>query len=142
MTVRLINPRWFLVLALVFVAGIATFTVLNGREAGLPGGGDGGVVAHPRTTDELIASLQATVRSHPRAADEYVLLADAYLQKVRETGDAGYYRRADGVLQIARRIDPNNSALYTGLGTLALARHDFRTALADGQRAHSLAPDL
>src|SRR4051794_6201198 len=141
MTVRLINPRWLLMLGLVFVAGVAAFTAFNGRSSDVPNGG-GDVADHPRTTDEQIASLQQTVRSHPRAADEYVLLADAYMQKVRETGDAGYYRRADGVLAVARRIDSRNSALYTGLGTLALARHDFRGALRYGQRAHSLAPAL
>src|SRR3954452_8356593 len=121
MVVRLINLRFVLMLGLVFVAGITVFTVLNGRRPNLAGGSGGGVAAHPRTTDEQIAALQQTVRSHPRDADEYVLLADAYMQKVRETGDAGFYRRADGVLRIARRIDPSNSALYTGLGTLALA---------------------
>src|SRR3954470_23612413 len=109
MTVRLINPRWFVVLALVFAAGVTTFTLANGRGSGLPsGGGDSAVVEHPRTTDQLIASLQATVRAHPGVSGEYVLLADAYMQKVRETGDAGFYARADGVLGIARRIDPRS----------------------------------
>src|SRR3954463_588234 len=98
MTVRLMNLRSLLTLGLVFVAGVAAFTALNGRSSGVPSAGGDGVSVHPRTTDELIASLQQTVRSHPREADEYVLLADAYTQKVRETGDAGYYRRADGVL--------------------------------------------
>jgi tetratricopeptide (TPR) repeat protein len=123
----------------VFAAGLAFFTTLNHGSAPV---GHSGYSAHPRTTDELIASLQATVRAHPRNSGEYVLLADAYMQKVRETGDAGYYARAGGVLAIARRIDPRSSALYTGLGTLALARHDFRDALRSGLRAHALAPDL
>src|SRR3954470_7178304 len=143
MTVRLINPRWLVLVALVFAAGVAAFTALDGGGSGIAdGGADSSVVAHPRTTDEQIASLQATVRAHPGNSGEYVLLADAYMQKVRETGDAGYYRRADGGLAVARRIDPRNSALYTGLGTLALARHDFRGALTYGRRAHALAPDL
>jgi tetratricopeptide (TPR) repeat protein len=141
MTLR--RPHPLLLIALVFASGVALFTAVNrGAEPVGGAGGGGSVAVHPRTTDGLIASLQATVRSHPREAGEYVLLADAYLQKVRETGDAGYYARAEGVLGIARRIDPRNSALYTGLGTLALARHDFRDALRYGQRAHALAPDL
>src|SRR4051794_24480810 len=139
MTLR--RPHPLLLIGLVFAAGIAFFTAINHPAA--PVGHSGtGLAEHPRTTDQLIASLQATVRAHPGNSGEYVLLADAYMQKVRETGDAGYYARAGGVLAIARRIDPNSSALYTGLGTLALARHDFREALADGQRAHALAPDL
>jgi tetratricopeptide (TPR) repeat protein len=140
MTVRLQTSRWLLALVLLFGAGLAFFAAVN-HPAGAPAG-HAGIAEHPRTTDEQIAALQATVKAHPREADEYVLLADAYMQKVRETGDAGYYARAEGVLAIARRIDPNNSALHTGLGTLALARHDFRDALRQGQRAHRLAPDL
>jgi tetratricopeptide (TPR) repeat protein len=124
----------------VFAAGIAFFTAVN--HPAVPAGHSDAIAARPRTTDELIASLQATVRANPRNSGEYVLLADAYMQKVRETGDAGYYRRAQGVLAIAHRLAPRDSAVYTGLGTLALARHDFRAGLAYGQRAHSLAPDL
>jgi tetratricopeptide (TPR) repeat protein len=139
MTVRRAHP--LLLLALVFVGGVALFAAVNRTHVDVGSSGPS-VVAHPRTTDQLIASLQVAVRAHPRDADQYVLLADAYMQKVRETGDAGYYVRADGVLKIARRIDPRNSALYTELGTLALARHDFRAALAFGQRAHALAPDV
>jgi tetratricopeptide (TPR) repeat protein len=137
MTLR--RPHPLLLLALVFVAGLALFTAVNRPDAPV---GHSGLAAHPRTTDQLIASLQATVRANPRSAGEYVLLADAYMQKVRETGDAGYYRRAQGVLGIARRIDPRDPALFTGLGTLALARHDFSAALAYGRRAHALAPDV
>jgi tetratricopeptide (TPR) repeat protein len=124
----------------VFAAGLAFFSVVNHPAA--PAGHSDAIVPRPRTTDEQIASLQLTVRANPRNAGEYVLLADAYMQKVRETGDAGYYRRAAGVLAIAGRLAPRDSAVYTGLGTLALARHDFRAGLAYGQRAHSLAPDL
>ena len=139
MTLRKAHP--LLLLALVFAGGVALFATVNRTTVDI-GSSSSSVVAHPRTTDQLIASLQAAARANPRDADQYVLLADAYMQKVRETGDAGYYLRADGVLKIARRIDSRNPALYTGLGTLALARHDFRAALAFGERAHALAPDV
>ncbi|MEA2430091.1 MAG: hypothetical protein QOI19_564 [Thermoleophilaceae bacterium] len=125
----------------MFAGGVALFATVNRTHVDI-GSSSSQVVAHARTTDQQIASLQAAARANPRDADQYVLLADAYLQKVRETGDAGYYARADGVLKIARRIDPRNPALYTGLGTLALARHDFRAALRFGERAHALAPDV
>jgi tetratricopeptide (TPR) repeat protein len=126
----------------VFAGGLVTFAAINRVHVPSATTGSGALAPHPRTTDQLIASLQATVRANPRSAGEYVLLADAYMQKVRETGDAGYYQRAQGVLGIARRIDPRDPALFTGLGTLALARHDFRAALSHGLRAHALAPDV
>src|SRR5690349_17797159 len=95
-----------LLLALVFAAGIAFFTALNRTDGARSGSGgsaaSGAVIApHPRTTDQQIAVLQAAVRANPRNSGELVLLADAYMQKVRETGDAGFYRRAEGVLAIA-----------------------------------------
>src|SRR3954471_15361834 len=145
MTLTKTHPILFL--ALAFAAGIAFFTALNrtGGEAGAGAGAAGpagSMAAHPRTTDQQIAALQAAVRAHPRNSGELVLLADAYMQKVRETGDAGFYRRAEGVLAIAHRLAPRDSAVYTGLGTLALARHDFRSGLAYGRRAQALAPAL
>jgi cytochrome c-type biogenesis protein CcmH/NrfG len=126
----------------VFAGGVALFTAINHPALPEAAHSSDATFAHPRTTDQLIASLQVTVRAHPGNSDEYVLLADAYMQKVRETGDAGFYRRAEGVLAIAHRLAPRDSAVYTGLGTLALARHDFRAGLANGLRAHRLAPDL
>mgnify|MGYP003289314976 CR=1 FL=1 len=61
------------------------------------------------STDVRIGKLQATVRAQPRRADGYTLLAGAYLQKVRETGDPAFYTRADGLL----------SALSTSTGRSA-----------------------
>jgi tetratricopeptide (TPR) repeat protein len=140
MTLTKTHPLLFL--ALAFAAGIAVFTALNHPAAAPEGHSGTGIATHPRTTDQQIAALQAAVRAHPRNSGELVLLADAYMQKVRETGDAGFYKRAEGVLAIAHRLAPRDSAVYTGLGTLALARHDFRAGLAYGRRAQSLAPAL
>src|SRR5438046_1787968 len=123
-----------------FLAAFVLFRALNDGDVARVGSGDSGAPAHARTTDQQIAALQAVVRSHPRDAGSYVLLGDAYLQKVRETGDAEYYTRSQGVLERARGLGPRYSAVYTGLGTLALARHDFRSGLAYGLEAHRLAP--
>ncbi|MFL5912881.1 MAG: hypothetical protein ACJ768_20230 [Gaiellaceae bacterium] len=124
-----------------FVAAIALFRGLNGSTA-VVGSSDGGASVHARTTDQQVAALQAVVGSHPRDAGSLVLLGNAYLQKVRETGDAEYYTRSQGVLERARSVNPRYSAVYTGLGTLAMARHDFASGLAYGLEAHRLAPDV
>src|SRR3954471_12014773 len=58
------------------------------------------------TTDQRIAVLQATVRAQPARADGYTLLAGAYRQKVRETGDATFYAKADGLTARALRLPP------------------------------------
>jgi tetratricopeptide (TPR) repeat protein len=64
----------------------------------------------------------------------------AYLQRVRETGDASYYPKADGVLHEALAAEPRDLIATAGLGQLALARHQFRRALTLGLRARSISP--
>jgi tetratricopeptide (TPR) repeat protein len=94
------------------------------------------------STDARIRDLQATVRAAPRRADGYTLLAAAYLQKVRETGDAAYYQRAGAAVDRALALAPSDPAALTQRGALALSRHDFRAGLADARRARALAPEV
>ena len=100
--------------------------LVDRRRAGLPRPG--------ASTDELIRALPgrgpggAARRRGLRAA-----LAGAYLQKVRETGDAGFYTRADAVLrQRPPRSRRTTTACSPTAGTLALARHDFAGGLRYG----------
>jgi tetratricopeptide (TPR) repeat protein len=143
MALRRINPLGIAAIAAAFLAGLLAFGLL--ARSGGPAAGGAQSAAGPgpgdvRSTDARIATLQAEVRAHPGDTGSAALLADAYLQKVRETGDAGFYTRAGGVLAIAHRRDPRSSAVATGLATLALARHDFRAGLRFGIEAHRLAP--
>jgi tetratricopeptide (TPR) repeat protein len=94
------------------------------------------------STDARIAKLQATVRAEPRRADGYTLLAGAYLQKVRETGDASFYQRAGAAVDRALQLAPGDPAGLTERSALALARHDFRAGLSDAQRARAQAPQV
>jgi pentatricopeptide repeat protein len=91
-------------------------------------------------TDTRIRALQATVRAAPKRADGWTLLAGAYLQKVRETGDAGFYVRAQGAVDRALALRPGDAGALTQLSALELSRHDFRAGLADARRAHAAAP--
>jgi tetratricopeptide (TPR) repeat protein len=103
------------------------------------GGIDAPAVRPQADTDARIARLQTDVRRGrtDRAAD----LADAYLQKVRETGDASYYNRADALLQQALARDPRDQGTLVEAATLAAARHDFRGALRLSRRAQAVAPE-
>jgi tetratricopeptide (TPR) repeat protein len=94
------------------------------------------------TTDQRIAALQQTVRAQPQVADGYTLLAGAYAQKVRETGDASFYNRADGALRQALALDPRDPAALTQRGALELSRHDFRAGLRDALAARRIAPQV
>ncbi len=144
----LIRPsfRTLTAAAVTFLAALAALTFINrgptpdatpappthGFETGAPA----------RTTDGQIAQLQRTIRAGFGGADALTNLGQAYLQKVRETGDPTYYPKAENLFETALRRDPANAGAVTGLGNLALARHKFRLGLTLGNRAHSLAPQM
>jgi tetratricopeptide (TPR) repeat protein len=92
------------------------------------------------STDKRISTLQATVRAAPKRADGWTLLAGAYLQKVRETGDAGFYARAQGAVDRALTLRPADAGALTQRSALELSRHDFKAGLRDALRARALAP--
>jgi tetratricopeptide (TPR) repeat protein len=98
------------------------------------GGTAGGVSAR------AVATLEGQVRVTPRDPELLVQLGFAYQLRWRETGDAGFLPRSEAALRRALRARPNEANAVLGLGSLALIRHDFRAALADGQRARRLLP--
>jgi tetratricopeptide (TPR) repeat protein len=63
---------------------------------------------------------------------------NAFEQRARETGDSGYYARAEAAYRRALRIAPNDLPATIGLGAVALSRHEFRQALALGRHAIAL----
>lgn len=87
------------------------------------------------SNDRVITSLQQRLKDNPEDYSSHINLANAYLQRVRETADPSLYTKADDLLSRAESLNPNDSALYTSRAALALARHDFAAALRDGQRA-------
>src|SRR4051812_42571509 len=91
-------------------------------------------------TAERIAALQQDIRARPRDPDGYTELAAAFLQRVRETGDAGFYARAQSSVGRALALAPRDPGALTQRAVLELARHDFRAGLADAQLAHRIAP--
>jgi tetratricopeptide (TPR) repeat protein len=143
MTLRLPNPAKLLAAAAAFLVALGVFALLNHSRS--PVDGDGAAVNTPpagSSTDSQIRAHQGAVRAKRRDPRGYAALAADYLQKVRETGDPTFYSKADGLLKTAHRLAPRNVDVLTGMGTLALARHDFRGALRLGLAAHGAAPEL
>jgi tetratricopeptide (TPR) repeat protein len=95
----------------------------------------------PTDLDGQIVSLQDELRAHPNNGQAATALGQAYLQKARETGDPSYYPKADALFNHAWKLDNRDFAAATGLGTLALARHDFAGGLEWGKRAHAINED-
>jgi tetratricopeptide (TPR) repeat protein len=141
------TPRVLITAAASFAVALGAFGLLA-RD----GGGHGRRSASQATlpslpppsasTDQRIAALQSVVRARPRTVEGYTFLAGAYAQKVRETGDASFYLRADGVLRRALALDPADAGALTERGALALSRHDFRAGLRDARAARRLAPEV
>jgi tetratricopeptide (TPR) repeat protein len=135
------RARRLFAVVLSFVAAIAVFTATRGDEraaAGPPAVGGSSDVRPSTDTDARIARLQADVRSG--RTDSAAALADAYLQKVRETGDASFYARADTLIEDALARDRFDADALVSAATLAAARHDFRGALALARRARAVQP--
>ncbi|MBA2447493.1 MAG: tetratricopeptide repeat protein [Chloroflexi bacterium] len=86
-------------------------------------------------TDRSIGSLQERLRQNPDEQRSQTALAFGYLQKAREVGDPSYYSRAEGLLRRAHELAPDDAGALIGLGSLALARHDFAEGLEWGRKA-------
>jgi len=87
-----------------------------------------------------ITGLQAELRDDPANVKALATLGLAYQQRVRETGDATYYGKAEGVLRRALALAPRDLVATAGLGQLGLARHRFRAALDLGLAARRISP--
>src|SRR4051812_5804682 len=100
-------PNKLFVAALAFAATFAVLAIASSRQSSAPSLATetAFVPATSQSTDARIASLQTEVRAQPQDARGYASLAQAYLQKVRETGDASFYTRASAVLGTALRLD-------------------------------------
>jgi tetratricopeptide (TPR) repeat protein len=86
-------------------------------------------------TDRQIGTLQERLRETPADQRSATQLGLAYLQRARESSDPSYYTRADGILRQTLAAAPADADTLIGLGTLALARHQFQDAVDWGQRA-------
>jgi len=122
----------------VFAVVLAVLMAVNGGGApSLPLSADPGA-----PTGDAVADYQRAVRASPGSAAAYAGLGDAYLARARETGDPGFYSRAERAFGTALRRDPSDLGALIGSGTLAGLRHDFAEQLRLGRTAAAQAPQL
>jgi tetratricopeptide (TPR) repeat protein len=72
---------------------------------------------------------QDRIAQNPAGYIEYTYLAEAYTRKARESGDVGYYQRAEGVLRQGLEINPKYPQASILLANVLFAMHDFQGAL-------------
>jgi len=93
------------------------------------------------STDAQIQTLQERIRTNPNDWQSYSQLGLAFLQKARETGDPTYYQKSEEALDKALSFEAGDYASISAKGALALARHEFLSALEWGERAVQINPD-
>lgn len=131
------RPILLLVIALLFVVGGAGFHLLQAYPAPRP---QRAPAAIERGSVDEIAQLEMRLQRNPDDTNAYALLGQALLQQVRETGDVSLYTRAGQAFRAALERDPNQLDAIIGAGMLALALHDFNTALDRADQAWALNP--
>lgn len=85
--------------------------------------------------DREIRAAQSVIERAPKSPKGYNLLAAAYMQKARETGDFGYNARAEEALKRSFLAEPDNHEATRLQAYLLLAFHRFGQALTVAQRA-------
>lgn len=151
---RLLLAALAVIVAMTLVAGVFNIRPLLARltnptiDTSVPSSAVASLVGIDQNTgpetllDRQIAELQETLRgndplTHGKASS---LLGAAYLQKARETGDPGYYPKAEALLQQALAANEADVDAMVGLGVLALARHQFEDGLTWGEKALAADP--
>ena len=142
--------RTALLVASATAVALALGALLGGAFAEGPSAGGGPAVqsgalaqralspAGATLSGSEIGRLEEAVHARPHDANALVQLGYAYQLRWRETGDASYLPRSGAALRDALAARPNDADAVLGLGSLALIRHEFRSALVYGRQAHGL----
>jgi len=91
--------------------------------------------ASATAADRQVQLAETKIKNFPTSPDGYNLLAAAYMQKARETGDFGFNTRAEAALQRSLKIAPDEGTALTLRATLLLTYHRFKEALDEAKRA-------
>ena len=90
------------------------------------------------SVDEQVKALQDHIRANPKDWASFSQLGLAYLQKARETGDPSYYQKTEDALNQSMKHQADDYVTISAMGALALARHQFHSALDWGEQARQL----
>lgn len=121
---------------LAAVVALASMRALSKREhAPMPERAMRTPAAHATPADRQIQLAEARIKNVPSLPEGYSLLAAAYMQKARETGDFGFNGRAEWALNRALEIAADDRTALTLHVALLLTYHRFKEALEEAKRA-------
>jgi tetratricopeptide (TPR) repeat protein len=106
----------------------------------LVGGAAAAITAAALLLGGVFAGGGAPAAQPPLSPAQLDRRGNAFEQRARETGDSGYYTRAEAAYRRALRVAPDDLPATIGVGAVALSRHEFRQALALGRHAIVLSP--
>ncbi|MET7903481.1 tetratricopeptide repeat protein [Streptomyces sp. NPDC005355] len=85
---------------------------------------------------QQISTVQRHLRAEPKDATGWAGLGSAYVEQARGTGDPTRYPQAEKAFTRSLSVQPrDNDTALAGRASLAAARHDFRGALRDADKA-------
>ena len=142
MTPTLRNPMLTIVTAgVAFAVAIVVLMLVNRSATPTTGSGAGEDVSSAIATGSAqVSDLQDVVDSGEAGPAVYAALGNALLDELRDTGDTTLIAEVETAFTAALDRDPESLAATVGLGELALSRHDFRTALTQGNAAQRISP--
>ena len=128
------------VLAAVAALAVAVviFSFMRQGKRAARGSAEMGQQSSP--ADERIKAAEAKIEQAPDAAEGYNLLASAYSQKARETGDFSINAKVEAALARALTLEPDNYDALKLRARLLLTYHRFREALEVARRAQMMRP--
>lgn len=126
-------------LALV-VIGFAVLAMDLGPLGALAGA-EPTLSSSPRSaSDDAVARGTRRATQAPGDPEAWVSLADAFMQKARETADPSYYRRAETAYQKALAVGPRNVGALAGVAWVNGALHEFEQSAEWARRALAVDP--
>lgn len=134
---------------LVAVLGIRAMSGSSGRTPSASPSQPGESSATAGTTtaahgltpaDRQISTAQGAIEREPSNSLGYNLLAAAFMQKARETGDFSYNAKAEAALKRSLEIAPGSFNAINLQAKLLLTYHRFGEALEMSHRAQALQP--
>lgn len=127
---------WLLLVAIIIFGG----TLVMRLGFGLTSNVEDAPAMLDSASADAITMLEAQVADNPDSAETHATLGNAYLEQVRVSGDPEFYNLAERSFERTLALDPENVDALIGMGQLAAARHEFRTAIDWAEQARAINP--
>jgi tetratricopeptide (TPR) repeat protein len=91
--------------------------------------------------DRALQTAAAFIAQWPQRREGYIALAKASIRKARESGDDGYYQRAERAVQRVLAHQPDASEALLLLAWIHTGQHQFAAALKTAERLRQRLPN-